>query len=83
MNARAWSRLNPSWPVSTTVNDQPDAGVPNCASGSATVIVFVTVEETTAVTDGPLPSPFASTQTGPAKPCTSSRWLHASGCGDR
>ena len=28
---RAWSGLNPSWPVSTTVKDHPDAGVPPSA----------------------------------------------------
>src|SRR5215468_7360713 len=35
---RAWSVPNPSWPVSTTLKPQPDAGVPNCASGRAMVI---------------------------------------------
>src|SRR5580704_18989535 len=39
VKARAWSELNPSWPVSTTLKPHPDAGVPNCASGSAIVIV--------------------------------------------
>ena len=28
---RAWSGLKPSWPVSTTVKAQPDAGVPPSA----------------------------------------------------
>ena len=50
--------------------------MPNCAAGSAIVIVFVGAEATTAVT-GPGWLPFASCQTGPAKPCTSSRWLQA------
>src|SRR5690348_11475334 len=40
-NARAWSGLNPSWPVSTTVNPQPGPGAPNCASGSAIVTVLL------------------------------------------
>ena len=30
-NPRAWSELNPSWPVSTTVKPQPEAGVPRLA----------------------------------------------------
>src|SRR5213083_1010543 len=36
---RAWSVPNPSWPVSTALKPQPDPGVPNCASGSAIVMV--------------------------------------------
>ena len=31
---RAWSELKPSWPVSTTVKPQPDAGVPSAAFGT-------------------------------------------------
>ena len=31
-NPRAWSGLKPSWPVSTTVNAQPAAGVPPSAA---------------------------------------------------
>ena len=30
-NPRAWSELNPSWPVSATVNAHPRAGVPPSA----------------------------------------------------
>src|SRR5262249_48612467 len=37
---RAWSELNPSWPVSTTENPHPAAGVPNADSGTAMVIVL-------------------------------------------
>src|ERR1700755_620929 len=40
VKARAWSGLNPSRPARTTLKPQPDAGVPNCASGSATVMVL-------------------------------------------
>ena len=29
---RAWSALKPSWPVRTSVNRQPDAGVPRIDS---------------------------------------------------
>src|SRR5215475_15300082 len=36
---RAWSALNPSCPVSTTVNPQPVAGVPSADSGTAIVMV--------------------------------------------
>jgi hypothetical protein len=32
VNARAWSGLKPSWPVSTTVNVQPGPGVPKLAA---------------------------------------------------
>jgi hypothetical protein len=39
VNARAWSELKPSCPVSTTLKAQPDPGVPNWASGSAIVTV--------------------------------------------
>src|SRR5260370_23269367 len=38
-NPRAWSGLNPSCPVSTTVKPQPEPGVPKTDSGSAIVIV--------------------------------------------
>ena len=34
----AWSGLNPSWPVSTTVNVQPDVGVPSVAFGTLNVM---------------------------------------------
>src|SRR5215469_10617526 len=74
-NARAWSWLNPSWPVSTTLNAQPGPGVPNCASGSAIVIVLSAwFAETSGV---PTVAPLASTHTGDANPCTSRRWLQA------
>ena len=37
---RAWSGENPSWPVSTTVNPQPEVGVPpRLAVGTLKVIV--------------------------------------------
>src|SRR5215510_7861419 len=72
---RAWSELNPSCPVSTTLNPQPGPGVPNCASGSAIVMVR---SDWDGRTDGlPTMLPDASTHTGAAKACTSSRWLHA------
>ena len=72
---RAWSVPKPSWPVSTTLKPQPDPGVPNCASGSWIVIVL---SDCTASTDAvPTLPPDAFTQTGEAKPCTSSRWLQA------
>ncbi len=75
VNARAWSELNPSWPVSTTLKPQPEAGVPNCASGSAIVIVR---SDCSASTDAvPTEPPPALTHTGDAKPCTSTRWLQA------
>src|SRR4029077_12647830 len=38
-NPRAWSGLNPSCPVSTTVKPQPEPGVPKADSGSAIVMV--------------------------------------------
>src|ERR1700722_16001919 len=75
VNARAWSELNPSWPVSTTLKPQPEDGVPNCASGSAIVIVrSVCSASADAV---PTLSPAAFTHTGAANPCASTRWLQA------
>ncbi len=38
VNARAWSGLKPSWPVSTTVKPQPDPGVPRLAVGTLKVM---------------------------------------------
>src|SRR5438132_13859697 len=59
---RAWSVPNPSWPVSTTLKPQPEAGVPNCASGRAIVIVR---SDCSARTDAvPTLWPAASTQAG-------------------
>ena len=75
MKLRAWSGLNPSWPVSTTLKPQPDPGVPNCASGSAIVIVRSACSASTDAV--PTLPPHAFTQTGEAKPCTSTRWLQA------
>src|SRR5690348_1582084 len=72
---RAWSGLKPSWPVSTTLKPQPDAGVPNCASGRAMVIVLSAC--TASANAVPTLPPPALTQTGGAKPCTSTRWLQA------
>src|SRR5205085_8965715 len=72
---RAWSVPNPSWPVSTTLKPQPEAGVPNCASGRAIVIVRSACSASTDAV--PTLSPDAFTQTGAAKPCTSTRWLQA------
>src|ERR1700746_2488407 len=64
-NPRAWSGLNPSCPVSTTVKPQPGPGVPNCASGSAIVMVR---SDWDARTDGlPTVLPDASTHAGAAK----------------
>src|SRR5215471_5956993 len=74
-NPRAWSALNPSCPVSTTEKPQFGPGVPNCASGSAIVIVPSDCDMSTCAVPTELPD--ASCQTGDAKPCTSSRWLHA------
>src|SRR5215467_10435491 len=74
-NPRAWSALNPSCPVSTTVNPQPGPGVPNCACGSAMVIVRSLC---CASTDAaPTAFPDASIHTGAANPCTSTRSLQA------
>src|SRR5450756_504668 len=75
VKARAWSALNPSWPVSTTLKPQPVVGVPNCASGSATVIVR---SACTGSTDAvPTEPPAAFTHAGEANPWTSTRWLQA------
>lgn len=75
VKARAWSGLNPSWPATTTLKPQPDAGVANCASGSATVIVL---PDCTASADAvPTGLPAAFTHAGEANPCTSTRWLQA------
>src|SRR6266480_798848 len=75
VKARAWSGLNPSWPVSTTLKPQPDPGVPNCASGSAIVMVRSACSASTDAV--PTLPPDAFTQAGEAKPCTSTRWLQA------
>src|ERR1700730_2298048 len=61
---RAWSVPNPSWPVSTTLKPQPDPGVPNCASGSAMVIVRSACSASTDAV--PTLPPAAFTQTGAA-----------------
>src|SRR5581483_345825 len=75
VNARAWSGLKPSCPVSTTLNPHPEAGVPNCASGRAIVIVrSLPLGSTNGV---PTAAPPAFIQTGAANPCTSTRWLQA------
>src|SRR5579859_3318162 len=66
---RAWSVPNPSWPVSTTLKPQPGAGVPNCASGSAMVMVRSACSASTDAVPALLPAAF--TQAGAAKPCTS------------
>jgi len=48
LKARAWSGLNPSWPVSTTLKPQPDPGVPKLTGTvaendpSAAAVVLVT-----------------------------------------
>src|SRR5262249_8278221 len=76
-NPRAWSELNPSCPVSTTVKAQPGPGVPNADSGKAIVMVPSDCDASTCAL--PTEFPEASTHTGDAKPCTSSRWLHAPG----
>ena len=75
VKARAWSGLNPSWPVSTTLKPQPDAGVPNCASGRAIVIVRSVCSASADAVPTLLPAAF--THTGDANPCTSTRWLQA------
>src|SRR5712691_9242898 len=72
---RAWSVPNPSWPVSTTLKPQPDAGVPNCASGRAMVIVRSACSASTEAVPALLPPAF--THAGGANPCTSTRWLQA------
>src|SRR5215831_3774221 len=74
-NPRAWSGLNPSCPVSTTVNPQPEPGVPKADSGSA--IVMVRSDWDGRTSGLPTVLPDASTHTGAAKACTSTRWLHA------
>src|SRR6266508_3092376 len=73
---RAWSGLKPSCPVSTTANDHTDAGVPKAEAGSPIVMVRATAEATTVAP--PSERPAASSQTGAANPCTSSRSLQAS-----
>src|ERR1700722_2005902 len=75
VKARAWSELNPSWPVSTTLKPQPEVGVPNCASGSATVIVLSACTASAEAVPTELPAAF--THTGDANPFTSTRWLQA------
>src|ERR1700760_2812088 len=72
---RAWSVPNPSWTVSTTLKPQPDPGVPNCASGSVVVIGRWACSASSQAV--PTLPPDAFTQTGEAKPCTSTRWLQA------
>src|SRR5215470_2024552 len=73
-NPRAWSELNPSWPVSTTLKPQPEPGVPKANSGRAIVMVR---SDWDGKTDAlPTVLPDASTHTGAVKACTSSRWLH-------
>src|SRR5216683_912315 len=74
--ARAWSGLNPSWPVRTTAKDQPGAGLPKAACGSPIVMVLLACDAATNAVPTELPE--ASCQTGAAKPCTSTRSLHAS-----
>src|SRR5215831_6784952 len=74
-NPRAWSALNPSCPVSTTLKPQPGPGVPNADSGRAIVIVPSDCDMSTCAV--PTEFPDASCHAGDAKPCTSSRWLHA------
>ena len=76
VKARARSGLKPSWPVSATVKAQPDVGVPNWASGRAMVMVLVDLDGERGRRCRP-GYPPASTQTGEAKPWTSSRWLQA------
>ena len=72
---RAWSGLKPSCPVRTTLKTQPGAGCPSAAFGTTTVMNRDTALADTAT----LPSewPVVSTNTGPAKPCTSMRLLQA------
>ena len=72
---RAWSGLKPSWPVSTTVKTQPGAGWPSAALGTITVMKREIALADTAT--GPSDAPLASTNTGAANPCASSRLLHA------
>src|SRR5258708_863858 len=74
-NPRAWSPLNPSCPVSTTVKPHPGPGVPKADSGSAIVIVPSDCDASTCGVPAGLPD--ASCHTGAKKPCTSSIWLHA------
>ena len=71
----AWSGLNPSWPVSTTVKPQPGPGTPPSVEvGTLKVmkreIWFAEIEIV------PTPLPCASTNFCP-KPCTSSNLLQA------
>src|SRR5690349_21756781 len=74
-NPRAWSPLNPSCPVSTTVKPQPVVGVPNTDSGRAIVMVPSDCDASTCGVPTEFPDAFC--HTGDAKPCTSTRWLHA------
>src|SRR5947209_8188976 len=72
---RAWSELNPSWPVSATANAHPEPGVPNVDSGTIRVAVRLVLSGANCA----LPSEALEgpTQTGGAKPWASSRSLHA------
>ena len=54
---------NPSWPVSTTANDQPDVGVPNAASGSPIVIVLLVCDAATNAVPRELPEAAFGTPT--------------------
>ena len=77
VKARAWSGLKPSWPVSATVNTQPEPAVPNSGFGHAIVIVLSALVDDT---NGGVPTVSAG-RVHPdrrAKPWTSSSSLQAS-----
>src|SRR5260370_40875233 len=70
---RAWSALNPSWPVSTTVNPQPEAGVPPSAAWG-TLKLMPRESAWALMLTVPAVAPCASVEVWP-KPCTSLRRL--------
>src|SRR5260370_29519733 len=72
---RGWSALNPSWPVSTTVNAQPEAGVPPSADLGTLKLMTREIALALMLTV-PAVAPCASMKRWP-KPCTSMRRLQA------
>src|SRR4051812_40313633 len=68
---RAWSGLKPFCPCRTTEKTHPPAGWPKADEGTAMVIALDVEFALTPIVPRLLPP--ASTNTGPAKPCTSSR----------
>src|SRR3954466_12814048 len=74
-NPRAWSGLKPFWPCRTTEKTHPLVGWPSADAGTAIVIALDVEFALTPIV--PRLFPPLSTNTGPAKPCTSIRSDHA------